>query len=252
MKILFLYPSAESQLGFNYGVAHMAALLKRAGHDVAFWQLCEEIEPLPSEPQFLDRVAAEQPDILAFSVVTNQWAYTQRLARWARRKFSIPFVIGGIHTLMSTDEVLKTGLFDYVFRGECEEAFLEFVETFRRGQSVESVPNLAYRRDGQTRVNPVGPLHPQNHQLLDITGAKMSLLYDMPIPLGEPHYAVAIKAEKLHPVNNYKTGWNSRKDERSPHRARAGRERVERNGNAHVGGIDCYWHITAVYHPCYW
>ena len=49
MKVLFIYPSAESQLGFNYGVAHMAAILKRAGHAVSFWQLCEEIEPLPTE-----------------------------------------------------------------------------------------------------------------------------------------------------------------------------------------------------------
>ncbi len=158
MKVFFLYPSAESQLGFNYGVAHMAALLKRAGHEVVFWQLCEEIEPLPTEAPFLDRIAQEQPDVLAFSVVTNQWGYTQRLARWARAKFSMPFVIGGVHTLMSTDEVLQTGLFDYAFRGECEDAFLEFVETLARDESVESIPNLAYRRDGQTHINPVGPL----------------------------------------------------------------------------------------------
>ncbi|HSW01775.1 MAG TPA: radical SAM protein [Sedimentisphaerales bacterium] len=148
----------DSQVGFNYGVAHMAAILKRAGHEVGFWQLCEELEPLPSEQQFVERIAREKPDILAFSVVTNQWPYTETLAKWARQKFTIPFVIGGVHTLSNTEQILATGLFDYVFRGECEDAFLEFVNRLARGESVEHVPNLACVRDGRARINPVGPL----------------------------------------------------------------------------------------------
>ena len=82
------------------------------------------------------------------------------------------------------------------------------------------------------RFNPVGPLHPQNHQLIDISGERMELLYDMPLPLGEPHYAVGIKADKLKPGVRYKSGWNSRADERSPHRVRAGREKTVRNCDA--------------------
>jgi nitrous-oxide reductase len=78
------------------------------------------------------------------------------------------------------------------------------------------------------RFNPVGPLHPQNHQLIDISGEKMELLYDMPLPLGEPHYAVAIKADKLKPAIRYKSGWNSRADGKSEYRTRAGREKTER------------------------
>ena len=37
------------------------------------------------------------------------------------------------------------------------------------------------------RFLPVGPLHPQNHQLIDINSDKMEMIYDMPIGLGEPH-----------------------------------------------------------------
>ncbi|GAB6043163.1 Sec-dependent nitrous-oxide reductase [Endothiovibrio diazotrophicus] len=79
------------------------------------------------------------------------------------------------------------------------------------------------------RFDPVGPLHPQNHQLIDISGDQMELLYDMPLPLGEPHYAVAIKADKLKPAVRYKSGWNSREDKRSPFKTRAGREKTERS-----------------------
>jgi nitrous-oxide reductase len=81
------------------------------------------------------------------------------------------------------------------------------------------------------RFNPVGPLHPQNHQLIDISGSKMRLIYDLPIPLGEPHYAAAIRADKLHPAVRYKSGWDSRTDQRSPFKTRAGREHIDRNGN---------------------
>ena len=96
------------------------------------------------------------------------------------------------------------------------------------------------------RFNPVGPLHPQNHQLIDISGDKMQLLYDMPLPLGEPHYVVAIKADKLKPAVRYKSGWNSRADESSPYKTRAGREKVERgeDGVVHVYGTVIRSHIT--------
>jgi nitrous-oxide reductase len=95
------------------------------------------------------------------------------------------------------------------------------------------------------RFNPVGPLHPQNHQLIDISGDKMELLYDMALPLGEPHYVVAIKADKLKPAVRYKSGWNSRTDSRSPYRTRAGREKIERvDGVVHVYGTVIRSHIT--------
>ncbi len=81
------------------------------------------------------------------------------------------------------------------------------------------------------RFVPVGPLHPQNHQLIDISGDRMQLLYDMPLPLGEPHYAVAIAANKLKPGVRYKVGTDSRTDKPHPGAVRAGEEKIVRNGS---------------------
>ena len=48
----------------------------------------------------------------------------------------------------------------------------------------------------------VGPSQPEASQLIDITGEKMSLLYDA-FTEPEPHYAQMIKADKLKPIEVY-------------------------------------------------
>ena len=136
MKILFIYPNAGSQLGFNYGIAHLSAVLKKTGHQVALWQLCEDIAPLPSELDFVDRLNREGADLIGFSVVTNQWPYTAKLASWARKATRAPLVCGGIHTMAAGEEILLSGLFDYILRGEAEEALVELVAALEQGRDV--------------------------------------------------------------------------------------------------------------------
>jgi nitrous-oxide reductase len=85
-----------------------------------------------------------------------------------------------------------------------------------------------------------GPLLPQNFQLIDISAepetapdtAGMQLLYDMPIGMGEPHYAQIIKADKLAPWDVYpEIGFDPATMAVDPNAPTAGTERVERNGN---------------------
>jgi nitrous-oxide reductase len=85
------------------------------------------------------------------------------------------------------------------------------------------------------RFNPVGPLLPQNFQLIDISGDKIQVLYDLPIPLGEPHYAQIIKADKLKPLEVYPPDTNPQTAKRSEFPVDAGKERIERkNDGVHV------------------
>ncbi len=82
------------------------------------------------------------------------------------------------------------------------------------------------------RFNSVGPLLPQNFQLVDIESSPMQLLYDMPIGVGEPHYAQIIKADKLEPFEIYPgIGFNPGTMALDPEAPQPGEERVERDGN---------------------
>ncbi len=95
------------------------------------------------------------------------------------------------------------------------------------------------------RFDPVGPLHPQNHQLIDVSGKKMDMLVDMPIPLGEPHQAVAIRASKLHPEVRYKMGTDPFTEKPHPGKTLAGQEHIERKGNhVYVYGTVVRSHIN--------
>jgi nitrous-oxide reductase len=91
------------------------------------------------------------------------------------------------------------------------------------------------------RFNDVGPLLPQNFQLIDISSSPMQLLYDLPIPLGEPHYAQMIKADKLKPIEVYTpVGTEPLSGQVDPDSAKGGQERVERRED----GVHVY--MTAV------
>ncbi len=84
------------------------------------------------------------------------------------------------------------------------------------------------------RFNDVGPLLPQNFQLVDVSNpdGPMQLLYDMPVGIGEPHYAQMIKADKIKAWDVYpEIGWNPGTQSKDPNGILPGKERVKRTGN---------------------
>ena len=93
---------------------------------------------------------------------------------------------------------------------------------------------VAFNKWSVDRFFPTGPLLPQNFQLIDISegGTTMPVIYDMPMGIGEPHYAQIIKADKLNPWTVYpEVGWDPHKQAMEPMAPKPKMERVDRNGN---------------------
>ncbi len=91
------------------------------------------------------------------------------------------------------------------------------------------------------RFQKVGPLLPQNFQLVNIDSPNLQLLYDMPLPLGEPHYAQMIKADKIKPIDVYKpVGIDVVTDKVSKNVVKPNEERIERKAD----GVHVY--MTAI------
>ena len=82
------------------------------------------------------------------------------------------------------------------------------------------------------RFAPVGTLHPQNFQLVDLAGEQMTVLLDMPIGMGEPHYVQMIHRDKLtNVIQAYEPGTDPLTWSTSEFAIVAGEERVERQGH---------------------
>ncbi len=91
------------------------------------------------------------------------------------------------------------------------------------------------------RFTGVGPLYPQNFQLIDTDGDKMRILSDTPIGIGEPHYSQMIKIDKLKPLKMYPVGTNIYQGGIDPNATVAGKERIDRSK---PGVVDVY--MTAI------
>ncbi len=89
---------------------------------------------------------------------------------------------------------------------------------------------VAMNKMSMDRFLPVGPLFPQNFQLIDLSGEKMRLIADMPVANAEPHYSQMIKADKIKPIKVYKAGTNPFTGQVDPNRAEGGKERIKRDG----------------------
>ena len=82
----------------------------------------------------------------------------------------------------------------------------------------------------------VGPLHPQNLQLIDISGPKMRLLSETPI-IGEPHNSMIIETAKVAAWSVYPPGTDPKTMSPSPFATKQGDEKIEKTTNgvhAHV------------------
>jgi nitrous-oxide reductase len=115
------------------------------------------------------------------------------------------------------------------------------------------------------RFAPVGPLLPQNLQLVDIDGGSFKVIYDMAMGIAEPHNAQMIAVDKIKAWTAYpEVGWDPVAQAPSEFATQPGDERIERDGNTveiymtavrshltpeHVNikkGDHVIWHITNI------
>jgi len=98
-----------------------------------------------------------RPKILGISLMSEEFHNARDFSVAIKRDIpEINIVWGGIHPTIDPEDALNYS--DYVFVGESEKSFLEFVEAVFKGMPVESILNLAYKSSGKVIVNDLRPL----------------------------------------------------------------------------------------------
>ncbi|MBU1701891.1 MAG: B12-binding domain-containing radical SAM protein [Candidatus Eisenbacteria bacterium] len=134
------------------GITGIAAVLRGAGHEVS-------LTVIGSHPEeAISRLAAIQPDIVAFSIMSGSHQAVLRFATSLKEQFSVPTVWGGPHPTFFP-EMIEHPCVDAVCLGEGEEAMALLADRFdREGRTIPTdVRGFWVKREKEIFKNPILP-----------------------------------------------------------------------------------------------
>jgi len=172
LKVLFLYPNLMMSMLVPNAISVLSAVLKREGHvtdlfDATLYKTDEasnderKVKTLQIRPfnlaergvtiketdmqaDFLAKVQAFQPDLIAVSVVEDTYPIAVRLLD-AVAHLNIPTVMGGVFATYAPREVMAETTVQYLCRGEGEGALVDLCRALSTGADPSRIPNLWVR-----------------------------------------------------------------------------------------------------------
>lgn len=130
----------------NLGIGYLAATLRRSGYRVEIidgW-----LSGLDHDEIVAQTTAISDLVLVGISSYRSALEESVRLARDIKDRASIPVIAGGFGPTFFKEDYLRSG-FDYVLRGEAEEALVVLVEKIKSGSPLEMVPGVSFMRNGE-------------------------------------------------------------------------------------------------------
>lgn len=141
------------------GVEYLSAYLKERGHRTSLahnpalfndrFQLHVPFlaRMFDQDDRIVARILELNPDLLAFSCLTNVFAWAVEIARRVRQVRKIPTIFGGVHPSAVPEFVMGCPEIDFVCEGEGEVALYRLVEALESGGDPTKIPNIWSKRD---------------------------------------------------------------------------------------------------------
>ncbi len=156
---IFSSKVAASQINYwqPLGTLYVAASLQKAGHEVKFLN-----GAFMKHAEIMEEISAFSPDIVGIYSTTFGWkkaVHTASEIRTIKLK-TRPFLLtGGPYPIAVSGKCLADCPdFDAVITGEGEITMAEILDRLSRGEGLEGVEGVAFRKDGDIVENPPRPL----------------------------------------------------------------------------------------------
>jgi len=93
-----------------------------------------------------------RPDVVGISLMSSEFENAKNFSLFIKKEFPKKIIVwGGIHPSANPDKCLNYA--DYVFIGESEQAYHEFIKVISKNKPVNRIKNLAYKSSGKIIIN---------------------------------------------------------------------------------------------------
>jgi len=175
MKILFVYPNKEGYPIIPLGISILAGVLRDAGHSVDLFDVTfmmkEKIDNasrvkasfvkdldmelywgsnnnnVDIQSELVSKLQEYQPDIVALSIVENNYICAKQLLGIIRRTTNSLTIVGGAFPTIAPEFFVNDSNVDVICLGEGEYALAEVANRLAKNKSLVGINNLFIRKE---------------------------------------------------------------------------------------------------------
>lgn len=133
-------PEGEHRPFINVGIAYLVPMLQRFGHEVIVIDSTNEKQ---SEEEILSAVNIIHPNVIGISVKTATMRGVRSLSQMIKKIMpNIPIILGGPHTTIAWQELVREPWFDVIFVGEGELILPVICHRLVNNESIDDLPGV--------------------------------------------------------------------------------------------------------------
>lgn len=179
-RVLFVYPNKEGYPIIPLGISVLSGILKHNKHETDLFDITFMIperydhdarektgvvkkvdvqkywgsgDDVDIDNEFKKKISTFNPDLIAFSIVENNYACSKKLFKIAKDATKAPIIVGGLFPTIRPELFIENNNVDFICVGEGEYAVQELAEKLDRGQDTGNIPNLIVKDKGQVIRN---------------------------------------------------------------------------------------------------